>query len=242
MMFFLEEVVRASHSGLYGLSVALRCQPNLLRKVIGSREVALALDEYAPDNEHGIVWRRNLCCPLRHGSFPAGATDKEVAGLGSCGGFADVGKIRVVRRISELHAVVAPGEWEHFAEWKKINDEGEEGRVSLETVTVQNLGETGNLSQLADLEGRPHPRNLAHSCTPDCARAWKERSFRLIHSQRADGAPSVCRQVSLFCKAKAQNLAIRRKVPIWGASSDQLQTNRCIAEQGSGGVPCGEIG
>jgi type I restriction enzyme, R subunit len=24
--------------------------------------------------------------------------------------------------------------WEHFAEWKKINDEGEEGRVSLETV------------------------------------------------------------------------------------------------------------
>src|SRR5579872_3519302 len=24
--------------------------------------------------------------------------------------------------------------WEHFAEWKKINDEGEEGRVSLETM------------------------------------------------------------------------------------------------------------
>ena len=25
-------------------------------------------------------------------------------------------------------------EWEHFAEWKKINDEGEEGVVSLETM------------------------------------------------------------------------------------------------------------
>src|SRR5439155_12868170 len=26
------------------------------------------------------------------------------------------------------------GEWDHFAEWKKINDEGEEGIVSLETM------------------------------------------------------------------------------------------------------------
>jgi len=24
--------------------------------------------------------------------------------------------------------------WEHFAEWKKINDEGEEGIVSLDTM------------------------------------------------------------------------------------------------------------
>jgi type I restriction enzyme R subunit len=30
--------------------------------------------------------------------------------------------------------------WEHFAEWKKINDEGEEGRVSLETM-IRGVGE-----------------------------------------------------------------------------------------------------
>jgi len=91
-------------------------------------------------------------------------------------------------------------------------------------MTVQNLGETGNLQQLADLEGRPHPRNLAHNCTPDGARAWgKKRSFRLIHSQPADAAQIGMSAGLAFCKAKAQNLAIRRKVAIWAVSSDQLQ-------------------
>jgi hypothetical protein len=39
---------------------------------------------------------------------------------------------------------------------------------------------------------------------------------------------SVCRQGSLFCKAKAQNLAIRQKVAISAASSDHLQFPRRI--------------
>lgn len=33
--------------------------------------------EHPPDHEHRIVQRRNLCHPLRHGSFPAGAADVE---------------------------------------------------------------------------------------------------------------------------------------------------------------------
>jgi type I restriction enzyme, R subunit len=39
--------------------------------------------------------------------------------------------------------------WEHFAEWKKINDEGEEGRVSLETM-IRGVCEPGHLLDLIE--------------------------------------------------------------------------------------------
>lgn len=81
--------------------------PNLFRKVTGDREIAVVLDQHAAENEHGIGRRRNLCHPRRYRSFPAGASDEVVAGFGSRGAFANVGKISVVRRISELYAVVA---------------------------------------------------------------------------------------------------------------------------------------
>jgi hypothetical protein len=47
-------------------------------------------------------------CPIPGGMTPfQPGPDEVVAGPGSGGTFADVGKVRVVRRISELHAVVA---------------------------------------------------------------------------------------------------------------------------------------
>jgi len=39
--------------------------------------------------------------------------------------------------------------WEHFSEWKKINDEGEEGRVSLETM-IRGVCEPGRLLDLVE--------------------------------------------------------------------------------------------
>src|SRR5260370_1298096 len=39
--------------------------------------------------------------------------------------------------------------WEHFAEWKKINDEGEEGIVSLETM-IRGVCETSRLLDLVE--------------------------------------------------------------------------------------------
>ena len=66
---------------------------NLFRKRVSGREVAIARNEHPTDNEHGIVRRRNLCHPLRHGSVPAGAAHEVVAGFGSRGAFADVGKL-----------------------------------------------------------------------------------------------------------------------------------------------------
>lgn len=39
--------------------------------------------------------------------------------------------------------------WEHFAEWKKINDEGEQGRVSLETM-IRGVGDPERLLDLVE--------------------------------------------------------------------------------------------
>ena len=82
------------------------CELYLLRKLVGDREITVALDKDTTNHEHRLVRRSNLCHSLRHGSFPARLAHEVIASLGSRGAFADVGKIRAVRRISELHAVV----------------------------------------------------------------------------------------------------------------------------------------
>src|SRR5437016_3150718 len=79
----------------------------LLCKDVRRRKVAVARNEYATDNKHGIVRRGNLCRFALHISLPAGASDEEVADTSASGSFADVGKINVFRRISELYAVIA---------------------------------------------------------------------------------------------------------------------------------------
>ena len=99
---------------LAGLPNGERYDLNLFRKLVRSREIAVALNEYATYNNHGIVRRGNLCHSPLHGSLPAGAADEEVAGISSRGAFADVGKISVFRRISELHALIAPREIRHM--------------------------------------------------------------------------------------------------------------------------------
>src|ERR1700694_3188563 len=99
---------------LAGVRAAHWRQLYLLCKPMGRRNIVVAFHEHSPDNEHRIVRRRNLCHSLRHGSFPARAADQVIASLGSRGAFADVGKISVVRRISELHTVVAAGHVRHM--------------------------------------------------------------------------------------------------------------------------------
>ena len=90
-----------------GLATGERDELNLSRKCVRGREIAVALNENATDNSHGIIRRGNLCHSPLHGSRPAGAADEEVGGIGSRGASADVGEINVFRRISELHAVIA---------------------------------------------------------------------------------------------------------------------------------------
>src|SRR3989442_5146791 len=79
---------------------------DLLGKRVSGRDVRVAFDERAAKNKHRIVRRRNPRHSLWYGSCPAGAANQIVAGLGAREAFADVGKIRVVRRIGELDAVV----------------------------------------------------------------------------------------------------------------------------------------
>ena len=117
-----EKLAHAQYPENIGLSVTEWCELYLLRKPVGGREIAVALDKYTADHEHRIVRRRNLRHSLRHGSFPAGPADEVVASLGSRGAFADVGKISVVRRISELHAVVAAGHVRHVQDLRPFGE------------------------------------------------------------------------------------------------------------------------
>jgi hypothetical protein len=55
---------------------------NLSRKAVRGREVTVALNQHAPDNQHRIAWRKNLRHSPRHGSLPAGAHNDVVAGFG----------------------------------------------------------------------------------------------------------------------------------------------------------------
>jgi hypothetical protein len=90
-----------------GLPVTKWRQLYLFRKIIGSRQVAVVFHEHASEHEHRVVRRGYLRDAARHLSSPAGAAHDVVASLRARGAFANVGKIGVVRRISELHAVVA---------------------------------------------------------------------------------------------------------------------------------------
>ena len=83
-----------------------RCELYLPGKLVGGREITVALDKDATDNERRVVWRSNLCHTLRHASFPARPAYEVSASPGSPSACADIGKIRAVRWISELHAVV----------------------------------------------------------------------------------------------------------------------------------------
>ncbi|HEU5375099.1 MAG TPA: hypothetical protein VFV38_06660 [Ktedonobacteraceae bacterium] len=98
---------------LIGLPLIQWCELYLLRQPVCDLEIIVAFDKYKTHNEHGIVRRRNLRHSLRHASFPSRPANEVIASPGSRGAFADVGKISAVRRISELHAVVAASHVRH---------------------------------------------------------------------------------------------------------------------------------
>src|SRR5215470_7113935 len=85
---------------------------NLLRKIISGREVAIAVNENSTNNEHRIVLRRYLLHTVWHLSFPAGTCNEIVARLCACLARADIREVDV-KRVGELHAVVAAGEVWH---------------------------------------------------------------------------------------------------------------------------------
>ena len=85
---------------------------NLLRKIISGREVAIAVNEDSTNNEHRIVMRRYLLHTVWHLSFPAWPCNEIVARLCACLARADVREVDV-KRVGELHAVVAAGEVGH---------------------------------------------------------------------------------------------------------------------------------
>ncbi len=105
-----------------GVSVTEWCELYLRSQPVGGREITVALDTYTTDNEHRIVRRSNLCHSLRHGSFPARTAHEVIASLGSRGAFADVGKIRAVRGISELHAVVPARHVRHVQNLRPLRE------------------------------------------------------------------------------------------------------------------------
>src|SRR5580692_936294 len=89
-----------------------RRELNLLRKIISGREVAIAVNENSTNNEHRIVLRRYLLHTVWHLSFPAGPCNEIVARLCACLARADIRKVDV-KRVGELHAVIATGEIGH---------------------------------------------------------------------------------------------------------------------------------
>src|SRR4029077_16322737 len=82
---------------------------DLLGQCVRRSQVRVALDERAAGDKYGIVRRGDPRHALRYGTGPAGTADEIVAGRGPRDAFADVGEVRVVRRIGELDAVVATG-------------------------------------------------------------------------------------------------------------------------------------
>src|SRR5215469_5425848 len=93
-------------------ATALRRQPYLVCKVIGGREVAVTVYEHAPNNEYRIARRRYPLHSLRHRSLPTWPGDEVIARVRAGGPRADIGEVNV-KRIGELHAVVAPEEIRH---------------------------------------------------------------------------------------------------------------------------------
>ena len=105
---------------------------NVFRKVRGSREIGVAVYEDAADDEYGIVRRRYLLRAARHLSFPVRTRNEVVARLRTSGARAHVGKVDV-KRISELHAVVAAGDVRHVEDERPFGEvepaDGKEGVV-----------------------------------------------------------------------------------------------------------------
>src|SRR5215471_16074313 len=85
---------------------------NLLRKIISGREVAVVVNENSTNNERRIVLRRYLLYTIWQLSFPAGLCNEIVACLCACRARADIREIDV-KRVGELHAVVATREVRH---------------------------------------------------------------------------------------------------------------------------------
>ena len=79
---------------------------------MSGREVAIAVNENSTNNEHRIVLRRYLLHTVGHLSFPAGPCNEIVARLCACPARADIREVDV-KRIGELHAVVAARELRH---------------------------------------------------------------------------------------------------------------------------------
>src|SRR5215472_10983017 len=92
--------------------IGKRRELNLLRKIISSREVAVAVNENSTKNEHRIVLRRYLPHTVWDLSIPARPCNEMAARLCACRAGADVREVDV-KRIGELHTVVAAGEVEH---------------------------------------------------------------------------------------------------------------------------------
>ena len=76
-----------------GGQLYLTCKP------VGRRQVGVTAHKHAADNQHGAVWRSYLRDAARHLSLPARPRNEVVARLGARGSFADIGEVRVVRRI-----------------------------------------------------------------------------------------------------------------------------------------------
>ena len=108
---------------------------NLFRKRVSGREIAVALDEHAADNEHRIVRRRYLRHSPAARLLSSRGRDEVVARLGARGAFADVGKIGVVRRIGELHAVVAAGHVRHVQDLRSFTEVQPADRRSVSRFT-----------------------------------------------------------------------------------------------------------
>src|SRR5579863_2732350 len=129
-IFLMWPVRLVATTGMVKQSKTEWCELYLLGQPVGGREITVALDKDTTDNEYRLVRRSNLCHCLRHASFPARPAHEVIASLGSRGACADVGKIRAVRRISELHAVVPASHVRH----------------------MQNLRPFGEVEQAADVE------------------------------------------------------------------------------------------
>src|ERR1700689_831462 len=97
---------------LAGLRNGKRDDLNLFRKSVSGREIAVALDEHAADNEYRIARRGHLLHSVRHGSLPVGTGNQVVAHLRAGGARPDVGEVDV-KRVSELHTVVAAEKVRH---------------------------------------------------------------------------------------------------------------------------------
>src|SRR5262249_18397561 len=103
------------------MPLAHRCELYLRGKIVGRWKIAVVLNEHAANDKHRVVRRGYWRHAIGYLSIPAGAADEVVSSLGSGGAFADVGKIRVVRRIGELHAVVATGHLWHMQDQRSFS-------------------------------------------------------------------------------------------------------------------------